>query len=121
MARTHGKGSTYMHGGCRCDPCKDAHAALMASQRKNRLTRPQDIPHGLSGHNNWGCRCQVCREASTAYGDGDWDSSRTGSRWTAEDLELAVRADLSLAEAAKMMRRSYRSVVMKRHVLRRSA
>lgn len=121
MARTHGKGSTYIHGECRCGPCKEAHAELMARQRANRLARPQDVPHGPSGYNNWGCRCPVCCEASTSYGGGDWDSSRTGSRWTAEDLELAAQTDLPLAEAAKRMRRSYRSVVMKRFALRRSA
>ncbi len=121
MAQTHGKSSTYKHASCRCVPCRAAHTAEMNEQRDSRLARPEDIPHGPSGYKNWSCRCDICCAANTESGQGDWDTSRTGQRWTADDLLLATSEELSVGVAAMRMRRSYRSVVMKRFALRRSA
>lgn len=65
MAPTHGKASTYRHG-CRCDPCKAANSAFAKRERVTRSQRPaEEIPHGLSGYNNWLCRCPVCKAAKS--------------------------------------------------------
>jgi len=63
----------------------------------------------------------VCSTAHAAYKVGEWDTSRTGFSYTDADLELLAREDLTVPEIAKALRRSYRSVVLKRHALRRSA
>lgn len=118
---THGKASTYRHG-CRCDECRTEHTKQVARESAGRARRPvADVPHGLSGYKNWGCRCEVCSHAHTNYRVGEWDASRTGFSYTDVDLELLNRADLTVSEIAKELRRSYRSVVLKRYELRRSA
>ena len=70
---------------------------------------------------NWACRCEVCAKANIRVKSGEWDTSRTGFPYAATELELLVREDRTVSEIARDLRRSYRSVVMKRHALRRSA
>ncbi|HEY8663128.1 MAG TPA: hypothetical protein VIL68_05880 [Propionibacteriaceae bacterium] len=66
--------STYAHRGCRCDVCRAAHAARMATRRAT-LRRwvaahglPDHVEHGPSAYNNWGCRCNACRAGNAAAG-----------------------------------------------------
>jgi hypothetical protein len=63
----------------------------------------------------------VCSEAHANYKVGEWDESRTGFSYTDAELKEVVRTDIGVAEIARILRRSYRSVVLKRHELRRSA
>lgn len=80
----HGKRQTYVHGGCRCDPCAEANREYLrkyraANKEKIRATQLRytaklkesngiDIPHGTrSGYSDYGCRCDRCKEANTNY------------------------------------------------------
>jgi hypothetical protein len=71
---THGLPSTYRHG-CRCDECRTAHTADCAARRAQRSERPADeVPHGLSGYNNWACRCGTCSLAKSEANAQYWAS-----------------------------------------------
>lgn len=61
----------YVHGRCRCQPCRAAHNAY---QRAARLRREQALAdaggqgpmHGTeSTYVNWRCRCEPCTTAHT--------------------------------------------------------
>ncbi len=71
----HGTVNEYTNQGCRCQPCKTAHAAsvLAAKKRRARELITKDgrpfhprVPHGrASSYGNWGCRCRPCTDAHT--------------------------------------------------------
>ena len=72
--RTHGKAATYI-AGCRCSPCRAAHAErILRQQHRRAITVGKDtgsFKHGRSGYVNHRCRCEVCSasasEACRAY------------------------------------------------------
>jgi len=65
--------STYVNHGCRCDVCRESHAAAVNRRRKERkaqtarLGLPSYVQHGVSAYANWGCHCVVCRDDWNAY------------------------------------------------------
>lgn len=65
---THGKNSTYVNYGCRCDECLDAHAAFVREAKKRRAARPTpEHVHGTpNGYGNYMCRCRPCTDAWSA-------------------------------------------------------
>jgi hypothetical protein len=64
----HGTDNGYRNLGCRCQPCRDAHAEWMREARPRygaRLTA-DDPRHGRSNtYLNQGCRCAACCNAHT--------------------------------------------------------
>lgn len=68
----HGRVSTYIQYGCRCDDCTAANREWVAECREDRARRlredPTLAPHGnRSTYINWGCRCDECAEAHSEY------------------------------------------------------
>lgn len=62
----HGTTTRYDAGGCRCQPCRDAHASSVRLRRHRRKNQPlpTDIQHGrYSTYRDWSCRCTECRHA----------------------------------------------------------
>jgi hypothetical protein len=62
----HGSVNGYSNLRCRCQPCRDAWAALLKTYRAKRAARldAADVVHGSSStYNNWGCRCDLCTKA----------------------------------------------------------
>lgn len=66
--------STYTNHRCRCEGCKTAHAAYIATARARRYAQRIMVEgqwvsvhartHGsVSTYENWGCRCWACTEA----------------------------------------------------------
>jgi hypothetical protein len=88
MSLAHGKHNTYSRG-CRCQPCRDAHAAYVragrqaASQRHRAGHRPANITHGYSGYQNHYCRCEICRTARAEYDQRRMRRRRVEGRPTA--------------------------------------
>ncbi|GGV80392.1 WhiB family transcriptional regulator [Streptomyces thermoviolaceus] len=80
----HGDHRTYMKG-CRCDDCRKAKAAYMATWRNSRLgdaAGADRAGHGKqSTYMNYGCRCQRCKAANAAA----QRERRTRRRAEAED------------------------------------
>jgi hypothetical protein len=76
----HGSASTYGNHGCRCQPCRDAHAEVTRARRARRaelLARyGATIEHGASAYLNWGCRCDVCAASAWARAGRRWRQSR---------------------------------------------
>lgn len=69
--RTHGKRSTYVNYGCRCEECREANAVYQvgANQRRKmrRLLGDVDATHGMSStYDNYKCRCSECVAAKSA-------------------------------------------------------
>jgi hypothetical protein len=62
---THGTNYSYTEGKCRCEPCKDAHAAQQRVDKARRLE--QGCPswlHGTeTGYVLYGCKCDKCLDA----------------------------------------------------------
>lgn len=79
LTLVHGLASTYGDG-CRCDPCKEAHATKTTAQ-KVRANR-----ESLAG------------------------AKRNGLQWTSAELEIATRPDLTAREAAKLLGRTFQAV-----------
>ena len=68
---THGIASTYRSTvyACRCQPCRDANAALQRKQvtRRAAVVSDAEVQHGsVSTYINWGCRCDECKAAHSA-------------------------------------------------------
>ena len=65
-----GSGAGYQRG-CRCEPCRAAHAARTYRRTQERYAYtashglPSKVKHGLCAYRNWGCRCAVCFEAAS--------------------------------------------------------
>lgn len=71
-ATTEAHGYSAYTCGCRCDTCKAAKRAYMASRRQQALSAPadksaEDFTHGTRfGYEERGCRCDECTEAKRA-------------------------------------------------------
>lgn len=76
----HGTSNGYSNLYCRCQPCRDAHAAYFR-EYKARL-RAKGVPEGQHGtynaYGNYGCRCDECRAANRRFSQGE---RLTDRRW----------------------------------------
>lgn len=67
----HGTVNGYVNLDCRCQPCRDAHAAycLKYKRRRQSVALAADDPrHGkYTTYCNWSCRCQPCTDALTDH------------------------------------------------------
>lgn len=68
----HGKPGTYVHHGCRCEPCvlaKRAYERGAYARRRLRVKRGKvELEHGTyKAYAVWGCRCRPCRLAGGNY------------------------------------------------------
>jgi hypothetical protein len=66
----HGTDNAYLHYGCRCGECTEAHRLEQVEVKARRVAKgrkyPALIPHGTAGgYTNWNCRCAECTEAMT--------------------------------------------------------
>lgn len=60
----HGTTNGYGNIGCRCDPCRAAHAAHHAAYMRRKREAGEVIgTHGSSVAYDSGCRCDTCRLA----------------------------------------------------------
>jgi hypothetical protein len=64
----HGARTTYVNGGCRCTPCRQANREYQRKAGQSRAERlaadPSLAPHGsTSTYVNWSCRCPKCSTA----------------------------------------------------------
>lgn len=80
--------------------------------------------HGTEKRYDAGCRCEECTKAKT---DASKDRHRKknertmlqahnrGKHWTGPELDIAMRDDLTAAEAAAMLGRTYAAVMQARN------
>lgn len=61
----HGHNSTYNNHRCRCEPCKAAHAEVMA----DRAHLIREDRHGTYTNYAYGCRCESCKAARRNYAE----------------------------------------------------
>lgn len=77
----HGTPNAYGNLKCRCQRCRDAHAAKCLERRNERVKKglpPDDVRHGTpNAYGNWGCRCTPCKTA--------WATRSAQSRASASD------------------------------------
>ena len=99
-------------GRCECNCGR----ARCASRRRRDLGI---LVHGIAATYSEGCRCLECTRASTAKtlvqrkrrnGSTRERAVRNGQQWTGPELEIALRSDLSAAEAALMLGRTMQAV-----------
>lgn len=142
IIRSHGR--TGYNKGCRCDVCR---AAMARDARKSYAARkdrpvPEQVEHGKSCYANWGCRCEVCTAAATEanrpaarrYASthreevnvrrrarNAWSTkaaTRRGQSWTALELEMAMRSDLTTVQVAQLTGRTPNAVAIVRRRFR---
>ncbi|MBO2464468.1 hypothetical protein [Actinomadura violacea] len=105
--------------GCRCTPCREAHAEHTAAQKRDRVIRaaadPSLVPHGTqSGYVNWSCRCTPCCEANRAARHSA-DRAVNGYRpWTDAERDIAMQ-DRPIREIAAELGRTYHAVLTMRY------
>jgi hypothetical protein len=106
----HGTAVEYNRG-CRCEECKAHNAARHRAGAVDRMSRPEEIPHGTeSGYVNWYCRCGPCssvgraklRERQAVRGDG----SRVGELWTEGELGVVIDYEAPARKHAESLGRS---------------
>jgi Homeodomain-like domain len=121
--RNHGAYGYATHG-CRCETCVDAFRRSVRPRRE-RVWGTEPPVHGHTGYTDYGCRCATCSRAKAAYfarytarRDAELPAARRGAEWTGPDLEIAMRDDLSITEIARMLGRSYSTVVRMRSRIR---
>lgn len=111
----HGRPSGWLHHKCRCDVCLGARREYKRAERERRQARPVTAGHGTVTAYQQGCECDECGEAMRVY---LWErneatratASRHGSRWTGADAEIALRSDLTIAERAALLGRTFAAV-----------
>lgn len=130
--RKHGSASRYDKG-CRCDPCcsarKDENARKYQRRLAKRAAEIEPTIHGTSmGRVDFGCKCDACMKAQNRYyrsfarkrqKESIAGARRCGYIWTGPELELLERRDLTHADIAAMLGRTYVAVKSMRHRLNR--
>lgn len=112
----HGRPGAFITHSCRCEVCLPAFREYKRAERERRLTRPVAAEHGTVLAYQQGCRCDDCTETMRASLRERNESTRAGAthhgqRWTGADAEIAyTRADLTIAERAEMLGRTFSSV-----------
>jgi hypothetical protein len=73
----HGTTNGYSNLDCRCQPCRDAHAAACNVRRAKRVALLAAgkllVIHGTNNaYTHYGCRCMPCTEARRARAVEEW-------------------------------------------------
>lgn len=115
--------SGYRDWGCRCETCQAAHAAKNAQYRQDREERE---PGSVTRWNaEWreaqdperlkavDLQSKLQHRAKTRA-----KANRHGFQWTGPELEVAARSDLTIAEVALMLGRTYDAVCNARRRLK---
>jgi len=116
--------SGYVNYGCECDVCRDAVSERNQLQRRSRVERSEQAPHGTkAAYSGWGCRCAECRRAGNEYRQGIYSETLDGAsnhfkKWTGPEMEILERGDLSHREAALLLGRTVWAVQTMRRRLR---
>lgn len=124
---------SYSHyqRGCRCDGCRAEHTRSCAKRRRVRAARraEADFKHGRAAYSNWECRCGVCKAEWLAYCQKGSERRQEatlpfavnyGTPWSAEEIAVLLRDDLSLTELALELGRSYNGVSVARSYYRKA-
>lgn len=113
----HGTTGAWMYRKCRCDVCLEARAAYKRQEREKRLQSfdPSTREHGLVSTYQAGCSCLSCTEAMRAWLAERNEATRSDARhhtkeWTGVEVEHAIRDDLSIAQIARDLGRTYDAV-----------
>ena len=78
----HGSVNGYSNLKCRCQDCRDAHAANMRRYLAHVRSRgiPAHIEHGTYNcYHTYGCRCDDCKAANARFSRGERMTKR---RWS---------------------------------------
>lgn len=61
----HGTANGYGNLGCRCEPCRAAHAESLYARKSARKSAPtpEHVHGSANGYGNYGCRCGPCSDA----------------------------------------------------------
>lgn len=140
----HGTWGNYRRG-CRCNDCRQAHAAYQRKWRQqNRTKKRAPLSHGRNGFANYGCKCTICvtaqRENGKRYTTQDQrnvdknnraryhrkrnaetldKAHRLRAQWTGPELEVVARTDLTPMQKAQILGRSVSGVETMMWKLRR--
>lgn len=77
----HGTRNRYLAGGCRCEPCREAHRVYAVHARAKHLAEMQADPghyrHGTEYGYRCGCRCTRCATAKRRVMVAYWKRRKT--------------------------------------------
>lgn len=105
--------------GCRCDVCvagnRDYRAAEYQRRKEQAAKALDHLPHPSPKTVVAGCQCEKCYRVGAEKLAARQDRTRAqamshGKEWTAEDVYTAVRGDLRIEDAAKVLGRTYAAV-----------
>lgn len=120
----HGTAGKY-NAGCRCTPCTSFNTQRAKDLKAERLTRPQDIPHGtMSGYWNWDCRCDSCKKVGAetqkmrTYTD-PLTHTRKGETWIKPEHVATQKYDLTARDIALELGRTIPAVNTQRSLIGR--
>lgn len=105
----HGTQVGYRKHCCRCDACREAHAALVSRQRQKD---PSRLAQRFS---RWSAAAQEANSQSRNR------AHRNGQQWRVPELELVARGDLTTEELAESLGRTVFAVRRVRGILKREA
>lgn len=112
----HGTPSAWQYHRCRCEVCLEARTEYKRSERLRRLARAKiTADHGTVLAYRQGCRCEPCMTAVAEESRARNEASRPGAhrhgrRWTSVDAHTAYRTDLTIAERAELLGRTFAAV-----------
>ena len=111
--------ATSSNWGCKCVICSEG-TRLRNADTYQRVLRGE-IVHERGGSIP-GCPCGTCRSSLTRKMKANNDLSRTAAHhngyvWTGPELEIASRSDLTIAEIAGMLGRTFAAVATRRQLL----
>lgn len=87
---------------------------LKAEWRKNNRDKQADYNRKWREENPEAVRENVRKFQDKVKSEVNANASNTGKKWTAEDLEVLLREDLSVLEMSKQLERTYASVAVMR-------
>lgn len=112
----HGTTSGWSWWKCRCEECLAARKRYKRQERAERQARANiTAEHGTTRAYEQGCQCADCRGAAAAATRERNEATRPGARrhgakWTGADAAIAFRDDITIAERAAILGRTYASV-----------
>lgn len=112
----HGRPIAWQQHRCRCPVCVAAKREYKREDRARRIARAQiTAEHGTVLAYDQGCRCDECRAAMAAR-SADRQArtapvaDRSGQPWTLEDMEIALRTDLTIEQRALRLGRTHAAI-----------